>query len=55
MAWSALKYLNLLQAGIRIADLKKIVAKISNYGNPEPLTMMEFAVLSNNLESRTAG
>jgi hypothetical protein len=51
----ALKHLNLLQAGIRIADLKKIEAKISNYGNPQPLIMMEFAILSNNLESRTAG
>jgi hypothetical protein len=53
MANRALKHLNLLQAGIRSADLKKIVAKISNYGYPEPLIMMEFAILSNNLESRT--
>jgi hypothetical protein len=54
MAYRALKYLNLLQAGIRVAELKKIVTKYSNYGNTEQLTMMEFAVLSNNLESRTA-
>jgi hypothetical protein len=54
MAWYALTHLNLLQAGIRIAEFKRIEGKIGDLRNPQPLTMMEFAVLSNNLESRTA-